>query len=365
MERLGPLVAIVLAFVSAAQEKPGERIWTCPEHREVTSMEEGRCPICAKDLIPALVREAWSCPVHTVVAEPAAGKCPICGRALYPISREVSFSCPMHAEVREIEPGSCPVCRMALVPSDRARPHQDHNPKRGGAFFMAPDAWHHLEGVYPEEGIFRVYLYDNFSRPLSAAPFEARAVLEESYDAEAQKPVDLLAYPLLPSPDGEYLEARVGPGALPREITAKIQFLRGGPFERFDFVFASISTPAEPAAPRPSAGALLVPSTPEEIAIAIAERNRRLRVLVLEGALSQIYVPAIEAKDLALALETRAAGGPDVDRTALAWALKELVRAAWLLDDYGDLGNRELVEGAYRRFDEASSSIASLYGVAP
>ena len=29
---------------------------------------------------------------------------------------------------------------------------------------MAPDNWHHLEGTYPEEGVFRVYLYDNFSQ---------------------------------------------------------------------------------------------------------------------------------------------------------------------------------------------------------
>jgi hypothetical protein len=364
VERLTTAVAIVFTAASIGSEAPDQRIWTCPEHREVTSMEAGRCPICSKELVPALVREAWSCPVHTVIAEPAPGKCPICGRDLYPISREVSYSCPMHPEVSETREGACPICRMALVLSTRTRPHQDHNPKRGGLFFMAPDAWHHLEGVYPEEGLLRVYLYDNFSRPLSAAPFEARAVIEEGFDASSGKTVDLLAFPLLPSAEGEYLEARVGEGALPRAITAKIRFAPGGPFERFDFVFARLST-AEPVAASTGAVDLLVPTTPPEIAAAIAERHRRVRKLVLEGALHQIYIPALEAKDLALALEPLAAVAPESDRAELAWAIKELVRSAWLLDDYGDLGNRVLVEGAYRRFEEASIAIASRYGVAP
>jgi hypothetical protein len=359
------ILVAVAAVRSTAQEQTSELIWTCPEHREVTSLQAGRCPICAKELVRALVSEAWSCPVHTVIAEEAAGKCRICGRDLYPISREVSYSCPMHPEVREIEAGSCRICRMALVLSTSARPHQDHNPKHGGVFFMAPDAWHHLEGVYPEEGVLRVYLYDNFSRPLNAGSFEGRAVLEESFDEAAARPVEILTYPLLPSRDGEYLEARVGAGPLPRPITAKIRFAPGGPFERFDFVFANLSAGADDLAPRASPTDLVAPATASDLAAAIAERHRRVRRLVLEGAFNRIYVPALEAKDLALALESQAAAAPGSDRAAVAWALKELVRSAWLLDDYGDLGNRVLVEDAYRRFEEASTTIASLYGVAP
>ena len=41
-------------------------------------------------------------------------------------------------------------------------------------FFMAPDNWHHLEGTYPEEGVFRVYLFNNFSEPLNAKEFKGR-----------------------------------------------------------------------------------------------------------------------------------------------------------------------------------------------
>ena len=232
------LVLLLAPVLAGAQEL----IWTCPDHREVTETEPGECPLCKRELVRSRIEEAWSCPVHSVIVEPAAGECPLCGRSLYPVSREVAYACPMHPEVREMEAGACPVCAMALVLETTTRPHQDHNPKRGGIFFMAPDAWHHLEGTYPEPGVFRVYFYDNFSRPMSAKPFRGRAVLKEIFDTATRTTKEQLAYPLVPSSDGEYLEARVGSGSLPREITAKLQFEREGAFERFDFLFADLSS---------------------------------------------------------------------------------------------------------------------------
>jgi len=305
------------------------------------------------------VTVVWICPLHAL-SEPEPGKCRVCGRDLRPVSHEVFFACPMHPEVRELEPGSCPICRMALVSSTSARPHQDHNPKHGGIFFMAPDAWHHLEGVYPEDGVFRVHLYDNFSRPLSSKPFKGRAVLKESFDPATRETKELVAYPLLPSRDGSYLEARVPTGSLPREVAAKIQFEKDGPFERFDFVFASLSSSTAVAAP--TTGELVVPEDPVAIAAAIVERDRRVQDLLARGGFTEIYVPALEAKDLALALERHVSSSKDP--ASLAWALKELVRAAWLLDDYGDLGNKEKLLLAYDRFQEAAAQIASSYGVA-
>jgi Heavy metal binding domain len=319
---------------------------------------EGRCAQCGTPLVRARVTVVWSCPLHAL-AEAAPGKCRVCGKDLFPVSQEIAYTCPMHAEIRELDAGSCPICRMDLVSSTSARPHQDHNPKHGGIFFMAPDAWHHLEGVYPEPGAFRVHLYDNFSQPLSAKTFKGRVVLKETFDPATGETPELVAYPLLPSRDGSYFEARVPSADLPFELTAKIQFEKDGPFERFDFVFSSLSsTTAE--APT-AAAALVVPEEPAAVAEAISERARRVEDLVERGALNEIYIPALEAKDLALALEAHVSTAADPAK--LAWALKELVRSAWLLDDYGDLGNREKVVIAHEHFEEAAETIASSLGV--
>lgn len=337
--------------------------WTCPVHREVTAAEEGTCPFCERELVPTLVKQAWSCPIHAVVSEDAPGTCPICQRELYLITEEVSYACPMHPEQTSYEEGECSICHMVLVASTSSRPHQDHNPKHGGMFFMAPDNWHHLEGTYPEDGIFRAYLFNNFSEPMNAKTFEGRAVLKEVFDATTKQTRELVAYPLLASDDGAYLEAYVGDDALPREITAKVQFERNGAFERFDFIFTELSEDTEVVSDASALATdeLTVPDTPNGIARAIAERNILVRDLVTSGAMTEIYLPALQAKDLAVALEAHLVSLPPQTRRELEWAVKQLVRSAWLLDDYGDLGNREKVDAAYDEFDRAVETIWSVY----
>jgi hypothetical protein len=61
----------------------------------------------------------------------------------------------------------------ALSASAAMKPHMDHEPKHGGVFFMAPDRFHHLEGVLLPAGTFKVYLFDDYTRPLPAKGFEA------------------------------------------------------------------------------------------------------------------------------------------------------------------------------------------------
>ena len=52
---------------------------------------------------------------------------------------------------------------------------------------------------------------------------------------------------------------------------------------------------------------------------------------------------------------------PAEARRALTWAAKQLVRSAWLLDDYGDLGNREKVIEAHGLFAEAVEELGRHY----
>ena len=69
-------------------------------------------------------------------------------------------------------------------------------------------------------------------------------------------------------------------------------------------------------------------------------------------------MPAFQAKDLALALDehTRGAAGRAKRRIAEP-AITKLVRSAWLLDAFGDIGNKQQIAEAYVQFVEAANDI--------
>lgn len=254
--------------------------------------------------------------------------------------------------------------------------HMDHTPRHGGTVFMAPDSFHHIEGAYPEAGRFRVYATNNFREPVDVSLWMGRAVLEEEYDEATDEFREVVAFPLLPSPDGAYLEAEVGNIAVPAEITAKLQVVENFPEDRFDFIFMEWSSGVGGRAPLSVADAAPVavplaerirPQIPEltgEIVNGIAGRNQEISDLVTRGAFAEIFIPALQAKELALALNDRAADLPARARNDVRIAIRSLVRAAWLLDWYGDLGNKQQVAGAYAVFVEAVEDITRVYTAA-
>ena len=261
--------------------------------------------------------------------------------------------------------------------------HMDHGPRYGGTVFMAPDSFHHIEGTYPEGGVFRMYATDNYREPVDVRSWSGRAVLEEAYDSATDEFTEVVAFELLPSPDAAHLEAVVGDVPFPAEITAKVQFGIDGemfPEERFDFIFAEYSAEGDRASPDTEGGpagesplplsARIQPDIPElttDLVAAISARVGELEELIGAGRFTEVFVPALQGKELALALEAR----QDVNdlsaraRSELRIGVRHVVRAAYLLDWYGDLGNKQQVTGAFDVYSAAVQQIVRAYADAP
>jgi hypothetical protein len=305
----------------------------------------------------------WTCPVHAIVAEQGAGKCPICRRDLVPVTATVTWTCPDRPEIDRPVKGRCPD-GTAMEPRYTQSTHANHNPRHGGLFFMAPDLWHHLEGVYSQDETFRVYLYDDYTKPLApelAKQVAGRVVMKETFDPATRTTREISVAPLALAANGEYLEAHVGRMKLPAEMTAKVKFTRDTQEYRFDFAFPEFSVDAS-AVPGAAAAPLFeVPDDSTDILRLFGERLTIVGDLVRKGAFGEVWVPAFQAKDLALALDVRARTLPTGTRAQATAAVERLVRAAWSIDAAGDTGNRADVEDAYGAFSTAAADIQRIF----
>jgi hypothetical protein len=108
----------------------------------------------------------------------------------------------------------------APQPPQSSAEHLDHEPKHGGTFFMAMNNHHHLEGVLEPSGIFRVYLYDSFTQPLTPDKMEQASGKVLVGDDENAPEI-----PLTLSRDGKTLEASLGGNLkLPMTLTLLMHF---------------------------------------------------------------------------------------------------------------------------------------------
>ena len=83
--------------------------------------------------------------------------------------------------------------------------HMDHMAKHGGIFFMCLDNNHHLEGVLLPPGKFRVYLYDDHTKPLKAEQVKLASGTIQIGDSD-----DAPKIPLGPGKKKETIEADLG-----------------------------------------------------------------------------------------------------------------------------------------------------------
>jgi hypothetical protein len=394
------LFALALAVNTAAapqSAKPGalasqaERLapisYTCPMHPEILEDKKGICPICKMDLVPIRLDSVWTCATRPLaVIQDGPGRCPIDGTALVQVRAAVSWSCPGGGQ-ESVSPGPCPD-GSPMQKKYASRAHGNHNPQHGGLFFMASDNTHHLEGAYLSSGVFRMYFYDEFTKPQKLA--DMRGIKATLMVKEVRTGKDT-TYSLVRS--GRYLRAAIGKLPLPVEMYANVKFTPGGKDNRFDFTFpayskephatptatvtnaapapsavAPASTPASPSATTdissgidPALVPLPIPDTVPEMLAQLKTRTDQIRTFIDRGTFAAIYVPAFQAKDLALALDEHHNELTPERRKIAEPAIAKLVRLAYLLDAFGDIGNKQQISEAYAKFVEAAKDIQSAF----
>jgi hypothetical protein len=368
----------------ARAEKLPPLSYACPMHPEQFGNKGDTCPICKMDLAPVRLTAVWTCGTKPLaVIKDAPGRCAIDGSALVQVTAVMTWSCPGGAD-ESASPGACP----GGAPKElhyALRAHGNHNPQHGGLFFMAADNIHHLEGAYLPSGTFRMFFYDEFTKPQKLAAMRAYKATLNVKDPKTGKDT---TYSLVRS--GAYLQASIGKLPMPAEMYATVTFTADGKGHRFDFTFPAYSkephgapaatptmtnaapppaAPATPASLMPDASGgidpalvpLPIPETVPEMLSQLKARTEQVGALIDKGIFAAIYVPAFQAKDLALALDQHKNALSPEHRRIAGPAISRLVRSAYLLDAFGDIGNKQQISEAYAKFVEASKDIQSAF----
>jgi hypothetical protein len=238
--------------------------------------------------------------------------------------------------------------------------------------------------------VFRMYLYDDYTKPLPVKDVRTISAKVVAKDPKTSKEITV---PLVRS--GRYLQGTVGKLPFPAAMYATVKFRADAPDNRFDFTFpayskepaaasgprmtsaaapppASSPSPAAATAASPSGGAdssgvdpalvaLPIPETVPEMLTQLRTRTDQIRTFIDRGSFASIYVPAFQAKDLALALDEHKRELPAERRKVAEPAITKLVRSAYLLDAFGDIGNKQQITEAYSKFVEAANDIQAAF----
>lgn len=406
------LAALATACSSTQPDDLPPVVYMCPMLKDADVLEEhaGKCPKCGMELKPVRIVTAYSCLNNTAFIQAEPGKCRTNGTDLVPITASMYWVCPDSPDKRELNPGKC-ADGSDRIKKFEPRLHGDHNPRHGGQLFMADDGWHHLEGTYLAAGLLRVFFYDDWTRPLAPEGFTGSVIVKDSAGKE------LATVPLQASAISNAMDARIAKDARPLIATVRVRFKPTDAEKSFDFTFQDYSkepgaptgitsnpAPPQPAVPEPpppqheavattvvsdkpaapatpaasedvpapvAMNAAIpgpfqpepIPMTAREILVELNARTKELAEKVEQGApLGEYWFPALRTKDLALALiNDHLKEIPSRQRTPAENAADRLLRAAYAIDNFGDLGDRERLLSAYETFVTAVNDLKSAY----
>jgi hypothetical protein len=214
------------------------------------------------------------------------------------------------------------------------------------------------------------------SESTDAAAFVARArarydrlvdyvadLVKEETDQKTFDTKEVASIPLTLAEGGAYLEASIDTLPLPANITMQAVFGPGGKEQRFDFAFEDFSTDSAPAALDVATRLMMdIPDSAPDILQMLGERRKEMTDLLGRGGLSELWVPALQGKELALALEFHAREFPAAKQATVAAATRDVVQAAFRLDSAGDRGERDGVLRAAEQFERGVTALEAAFG---
>jgi hypothetical protein len=376
-----------------------ETAYACPTHPNVRSYDKpGKCPLDKRDLVPMIVNHFWDCGEKPEKFYPDPGRCsdgrpreekrvvrahgdhnPRHGGFFYMAEdkwHHLEGTFPQGGPFRvylydnftkDLEPvdvraitGRAVVLDEALreVASQPLRPSKDGKtleaPIKSGGFPLRVSARVKFKEATREQPFD--FTFAEFSKEPVAAPAPtttgaAKPAAAPTAAAAAPKP------PAAPAP-----APATPPAAAPAASAA-----------------AQLPTPPAPpeqpppATPPPGAGAAMfgapgvpaiaqdMPNTTAELLKLLDQRAEELQSFIKDGNFGMIYIPSIQAKEVALALQDHVSELPARQHVPLTSGVRRLVLAAWRLDHYGDLGDREKITQAHANFAAAAADIKAAY----